>query len=328
MEMTEPKEIKMMKTKDIEKIKRSPFKDLFPIDPDILKAVEEHMRVHGFDPSQPLIVWKGMDTLVDGYTRHEGASKDGIEEIPVYEKDFANEEEAVEYAIHNQVHRRNLTDAAFLKLVEKLDEKYKGGRPKKSAPCEATFKPHIFDSPSYDDAIDAAPAPLGSEQEREKFRKRDEEVSEKRHKGRRSSTRLGHMIGTYHFKIEMARKILSRAKLDLAGREVRKKVEDNKMTINSGYKALTKKEGKASFRVEFWDRSQGHIYVSANNSVLEEKFLEELDWMILGTGEAPDMGNFTKDSKLCFPRLKNPGIEILKRFREVEEKRKGEEKSV
>lgn len=325
MEMTEPKEIKMTKTKDIEKMKRSPFNDLFPIDPDILKAVEEHMRVHGFDPSQPLIVWKGMDTLVDGYTRHEAASKDGIEEIPVCEKDFANEEEAVEYAIHAQVHRRNLTDAAFLKLVEKLDEKYKGGRPKKSASSEASFKPHLFDSPPYDD-VDAARS--SSEEWDEKMRKRDEEVSEKRHKGRRSSARLAHMIGTYHFKIEMARKILYRANLDLAGREVRKKVEDNKITINSGYKALTKKEGKASSKVEFWDRSQGHIYVSANNSVLEDKFLEELDWMILGTGEAPNMGNFTKDSKICFPRLKNPETEILKRFREVEEKRKGEAKAV
>lgn len=324
----EIKEIKMIKTKDIEKMIRSPFKDLFPIDPEILKGVEEHMRVHGFDRSQPIIVWKGMDTLVDGHTKHRAASNDGIEEEPVYEKDFANEEEAVEYAIHNQVHRRNLNDAVFLKLVERFDEKYEGGRPKKSAPSEASFKPHLFDSPPYDDDVEAASAPLGSKQEREKYRKFDEEVSEKKLKGRRSSERLAHMTKYGHSKIEKARTILDRAKLDLVGREIKQKVDNNLMTVNSAYKALMKKEGKASLRLEFWDRSQKHIYVSGDTGVFEGQFLAELDWIVFGTGDAPDMNNFPNDSKLCFSRFKNDGIEIVKKFRMVEEKRKGEEKSV
>lgn len=123
-----------MKTKDIEV--RSPYKDLFPIDPELLNTIKEHMTLHGFDASQPIIVWNGI--LIDGHTKYEAAVQLGIEEVPVCEKVFANEDEAIEYAIHNQIHRRNLTDAEYLRLVERLDERYRRGRVKKQRgnnPC-------------------------------------------------------------------------------------------------------------------------------------------------------------------------------------------------
>jgi ParB-like chromosome segregation protein Spo0J len=98
-----------MKVMKVEEIKvREPFNELFPIDPETLERIKEHMKTYGYDPSQPVPVWKG--TLLDGHSRRKAAVESGIKEIPICEKEFSNEDEAIEYAIHNQVDRRNLTD--------------------------------------------------------------------------------------------------------------------------------------------------------------------------------------------------------------------------
>jgi len=114
----------------IEKIKiSSPFKDLFPVDPKILNAVRDHMRTFGYDKSQPVVIWKGRDIVIDGHTRFRSASDLGIKEIPAHEMGFEDEDEALTYAIHNQRDRRNLTDADFMRLVPELDKRKIAGRP-------------------------------------------------------------------------------------------------------------------------------------------------------------------------------------------------------
>ncbi len=124
MEMTKVSDIKVDK----------PFTELFEIDSENLKAIQQHMSEFGYDTSQPLIIWKEKGILVDGHTRFQAVQnlllkpqllrtrKGEFQSLPVVERSFESEKDAIEYAIHNQTERRNLTDKDILKLVEKLDE--------------------------------------------------------------------------------------------------------------------------------------------------------------------------------------------------------------
>jgi ParB family chromosome partitioning protein len=101
------------------------------------------MKENGFDFAFPLILWGNI--LVDGNTRLLVARELEIEEVPVDVKEFFDQQEALEYAIHNQRDRRNLSDADLLACIEVLDEKMsrkeagaKGG--KKEAKAEPTHE--------------------------------------------------------------------------------------------------------------------------------------------------------------------------------------------
>lgn len=108
-----------------------PFKGLFPIDATTLNAVAEHMRKHGYDPAQPLAIWYERDALLDGHTRLAAAQKLKFTRVPVVKKEFRTENQAVEYAIHCQRDRRNLSDADLLRWVEELRKRRSPGRPEK-----------------------------------------------------------------------------------------------------------------------------------------------------------------------------------------------------
>lgn len=111
-----------------------PFKSLFPINSQVLDRVQEDMQKHGYDTSQPLIIWAAQGVVVDGHTRLEAAKNIGLEEVPVHEKNFADADEALAYAIHNQSNRRNLTDNEILQCIEALDRfKARGGGHKSDA---------------------------------------------------------------------------------------------------------------------------------------------------------------------------------------------------
>lgn len=108
-----------------------PFASLFAIKPEVLHALTEDMKLHGFDQSKPVNVWKKPDgnrVLVDGYTRLLAAEAAGLLEIVAFDSSFKDEEEALAYAIHTQRDRRNLSDAELLRLVGYLDEKHEGFR--------------------------------------------------------------------------------------------------------------------------------------------------------------------------------------------------------
>ena len=47
------------------------------------------------------------------------------------EKHFQNDEKALQYAIHNQRNRRNMTEADLLKCIELVDKRREAGRPPK-----------------------------------------------------------------------------------------------------------------------------------------------------------------------------------------------------
>jgi ParB family transcriptional regulator, chromosome partitioning protein len=107
-----------------------PFEGLFPIDAGILNAVAEDMERHGYDEAQPIVLWHERNVVLDGHTRVQAAISAGISDIPVVEKSFTTEDTAVEYAIHCQRDRRNLSDADLARWIDEVDRRKKAGRPK------------------------------------------------------------------------------------------------------------------------------------------------------------------------------------------------------
>ena len=98
-----------------------PFSGLFPVKMTTLGAITESMEDHGFDPAEPIVTWDGL--VIDGHTRLGAALAAGIPYVPVVEKDFADEDEALQYAIKRQRDRRNLTDSDLLHCLEVLDRR-------------------------------------------------------------------------------------------------------------------------------------------------------------------------------------------------------------
>lgn len=99
------------------------FKNLFPINDKVISAIEDHMKEHGYDYSQPIVLWSPSNIVVDGHCRLIAAQNVGLTDIPTFTIDFADEDEALAYAIHNQRDRRNLTDADIARLVELMDKR-------------------------------------------------------------------------------------------------------------------------------------------------------------------------------------------------------------
>lgn len=106
-----------------------PFCNLFPMRETVLSEIIDDMNEKGFDAAHPVVVWNM--TVVDGHTRLRAAIAAGIKTIPVICHRFANEDEALEYAIKTQRNRRILTDAELLKCLRELDQRRHVGRPKK-----------------------------------------------------------------------------------------------------------------------------------------------------------------------------------------------------
>lgn len=97
---------------------REPFKSLFPTPKAVWEAVFNDMRVRGYDPAFPIVTWD--DTVIDGHTRLEVA-KQLRKGVYVVEKGFASTKAALEYAVHCQRDRRNLTPEGLMKAVAAID---------------------------------------------------------------------------------------------------------------------------------------------------------------------------------------------------------------
>ena len=188
---------------------RPPFSNLLPIRPQTLKQVTEDMAEKGFDRSKPINVWKAENVIVDGHTRQKAAIEAGCD-VRVCFHDFKDEDEAMEYAIHSQAHRRNLTDADLIRLVAVLDERRRrgaepGGRGNQYTAGKGT----------------SVPLPEG-----------------------KSSNRTAELLGTNYKKIERARKVIDYANAT-GDTEEKKKIEDGRMSINMGADSVRIKAHKA-----------------------------------------------------------------------------------
>ena len=126
------KQISMMPTLEIRTA--SPFKDLFPIRETTLNEIVEDMKKNGYDYAHPITIWAGHKvTVVDGHSRLKAALQVGMSKVPIMLRNFADEEEALQYAIHSQSGRRNLTDAELLNCISLIDTKYSRGGSSKTA---------------------------------------------------------------------------------------------------------------------------------------------------------------------------------------------------
>lgn len=111
------------------------FRSLFPGNNGLVETIGNHMQENGYDQSQPIILWdrteeEGRNALyvVDGHTRLVAAKQIGLPRVYVDRKKFPDEEAALQYAIHNQRDRRNITDADILRCIEAVDKlKFRGG---------------------------------------------------------------------------------------------------------------------------------------------------------------------------------------------------------
>lgn len=104
------------------------FQSLLPINEKELANIVSDMEENGFDKSKPVCIWREENVLIDGYTRFTAAKEAGLSEIYKYEMSFNSEQEALEYAMKQQLNRRNLNDAGKLLLIEKLDNLRNPGR--------------------------------------------------------------------------------------------------------------------------------------------------------------------------------------------------------
>lgn len=126
------KQISMMPTLEIRTA--SPFKDLFPVRETTLNEIVEDMKKNGYDYAHPITIWAGHKvTVVDGHSRLKAALQVGMSKVPIMLRNFADEEEALQYAIHSQSGRRNLTDAELLNCISLIDTKYSRGGSSKAS---------------------------------------------------------------------------------------------------------------------------------------------------------------------------------------------------
>ncbi len=80
------------------------------------------MQEKGFDRSRPITIWSGKGVVVDGHARLQAAKNLGLEEVPVVESEFEDETAALQYAIHNQSHRRYIAYGELRAYTNALDE--------------------------------------------------------------------------------------------------------------------------------------------------------------------------------------------------------------
>jgi len=144
-------ELIRVKTKSL--VMTEPFESLFSVDTETYKQtyskVYVNMDLLGFDKTQPIIVWKGRNIVIDGHTRLRAAIKKEIKEVWAIEKEFLNEWDAIQYAVHLQRDRRKLTDADIFQLVRVLDKRHPEGRPPKTASSDAVSKPYQLNEESW-----------------------------------------------------------------------------------------------------------------------------------------------------------------------------------
>jgi len=112
-----------------------PFSTLFSIGDNTLADIVKSMQVNGYDDAQPVVIWG--DVLIDGHTRLKAAAQIGLEEIPVSEKYFTTEDEALDYAIGRQRERRHLTDAELARCLAELDKRREHGGNRRSEDFKA-----------------------------------------------------------------------------------------------------------------------------------------------------------------------------------------------
>lgn len=217
---------------------REPFSILFPKKPEVVDAIRLHMDEHGFDPAYPIIVgtgpWTDEPVLIDGHTRLMIANELGVSYVPEIEKRFETEILALEYAIHVQRDRRNITDAHLASALGVYDNlKQRGGlrdmatdtltgRFTAKASREAiAAESHAedFSTPPVDFISDAINDVLSTES-----------ITRDNDKGK-SAEIVGKLFGVSRAKVERARAVMA----EDTPTEIKEAVLSGEKTINKAY---------------------------------------------------------------------------------------------
>lgn len=109
----------------ISEIRTRKLFSIFDINNNVLTAIKENIESQGYDTAFPIVLWG--HTVIDGHTRLKAAEMAGIKDIPILQKKFSNKQEALEYAIHNQRDRRNMTEGELLRCIKRLDKREERG---------------------------------------------------------------------------------------------------------------------------------------------------------------------------------------------------------
>ena len=96
-----------------------PFKNLFPVNQELLARIMKSIQERGFDESQPLIVWENENLLIDGHTRLQAAIELNLQTIPVYYTKI-DKISILEQTLAYQIDRRNMTDGDIFQAVKTL----------------------------------------------------------------------------------------------------------------------------------------------------------------------------------------------------------------
>jgi len=106
----------------IEKIEINPkLKGIFAQGETEISNICENMKINGFNAGNPVTV--SQDTvLVEGHTRYLAAQRAGLNKIAVVYKHFDSEQQMIEYAYNQQLHRRNLSEQQIFETYKRLRE--------------------------------------------------------------------------------------------------------------------------------------------------------------------------------------------------------------
>jgi len=99
---------------------RSPFKDEYDIEPEIVSEISASMKAHGFYQAQAVIVWKGI--LIDGHQRRAAAIEAGLKAVWAFflaDSFFENDTQALDFIRHIQNTRRVLDDSKLILIAER-----------------------------------------------------------------------------------------------------------------------------------------------------------------------------------------------------------------
>ena len=100
---------------------------IFSMQDKTLDEIRRKMEKFGYDNSQPVVIIKGENVLVDGHTRLAAARDAGLDEVPAVEMEFESRDEALLYTFERQVLRRNLTGPEILKAARMIPGKARSG---------------------------------------------------------------------------------------------------------------------------------------------------------------------------------------------------------
>jgi len=281
----------MMKTKDLRM--EEPFESLSsaPTESAVRTQtrISRHIELHGLEDFQPIVVWSGRNLVIHGFEWVRGALQHRIQEVPVIERHFENEEQAIEYLLRLRRNREDWTDADIFIWVEHYEGRGPRGRPPNNVLCETISLPEKIRI-----AKDESVARFNPDDPPEKFVRDIRRafslfhIAKFQREYKRTSERLADKLNLKHRnKIDKSWYII-----DHGDETIKDQVRRGWMGIHEAYTKLRNlQKGHNFLNVNF----QG-LVLQIPAKLVSEIDVESLKWIILGSGDPPEV--LPKGSKI------------------------------